>query len=68
MRANEEPIDDDGYDMEVRYLRKPGEGMGKYELRWCLPVAEDRPKSQFDSDRLQRAAAYELFELIQGDV
>jgi len=38
MRANGEPIDDDGYDMEVRYLKKLGEGMGKYEVRWYNPV------------------------------
>jgi neutral ceramidase len=38
MRANGGPIDDDGYDMEVRYLKKLGEGMGKYEVRWYNPV------------------------------
>ncbi len=38
MRANEEPIDDDEYEMEVCYLRKLGEGMGKYEVRWYNPV------------------------------
>ena len=32
------PIDDDGYDLEVRYLRKLDEGMGEYELRWYNPV------------------------------
>ncbi len=38
MRTNGEPIDDDGYDMEVRYLKKLDEGMGKYEVRWYNPV------------------------------
>jgi neutral ceramidase len=38
MRINGEPIDDDGYDMEVRYLKKLDEGMGKYEVRWYNPV------------------------------
>jgi neutral ceramidase len=33
-----EPVDDDGYDMEVRYLKKLDEGMGKYEVRWYNPV------------------------------
>jgi len=31
-------IDDDGYDMEVRYLKKLDEGMGKYEVRWYNPL------------------------------
>ncbi|MHC4284341.1 MAG: hypothetical protein ACYSWZ_15420, partial [Planctomycetota bacterium] len=38
MFENGKPIDDDGYDMEVRYLKKLGEGMGKYEVRWYNPV------------------------------
>jgi neutral ceramidase len=40
MLENGEPIDDDGYDMEVRYLKKLDEGMGKYEVRWYNPVAD----------------------------
>ena len=32
------PIDDDGYDMEVRYLKKLDDGMGEYEVRWYNPV------------------------------
>ncbi len=32
------PIDDDGYDMEVRYMRKLYDGMGEYEVRWYNPV------------------------------
>jgi neutral ceramidase len=31
-------INDDGYDLEVRYLKKLDEGMGKYEVRWYNPV------------------------------
>jgi neutral ceramidase len=38
MFVDGKPIDDDGYDMEVRYLKKLGEGMGKYEVRWYNPV------------------------------
>ena len=38
MLENAEPIDDDGYDMEVRYLKKLDEGMGRYEVRWYNPV------------------------------
>ncbi len=38
MLENGEPVDDDGYDMEVRYLKKLDEGMGKYEVRWYNPV------------------------------
>jgi neutral ceramidase len=38
MQKDGEPIDDDGYDMEVRYLEKLDEGMGKYEVRWYNPV------------------------------
>jgi neutral ceramidase len=38
MFVDGKPIDDDGYDMEVRYLKKLDEGMGKYEVRWYNPV------------------------------
>jgi neutral ceramidase len=38
MVENGKPIDDDGYDMEVRYLRKRNDGMGEYEVRWYNPV------------------------------
>jgi hypothetical protein len=36
--VNGEPIHDDGYDLEVRYLADRGEGMGEYEVRWYNPV------------------------------
>ena len=38
MSADGEPIHDDGYDLEVRYLGKRDNGMGQYELRWYNPV------------------------------
>ncbi|HCO95042.1 MAG TPA: alkaline ceramidase [Phycisphaerales bacterium] len=38
MVKNAEPVSDDGYDIEVRYLKKLDEGMGKYEVRWYNPV------------------------------
>jgi len=38
MSSNGEPIHDDGYDLEVRYLGDLGNAMGKYELRWYNPV------------------------------
>jgi neutral ceramidase len=38
MSVNGEPIHDDGYDLEVRYLGNLGRAMGKYELRWYNPV------------------------------
>jgi len=33
-----EPVNDDGYDMEVRYLNELDNGMGEYEARWYNPV------------------------------
>ena len=36
--VNGEPIHDDGYDLEVRYLAARDEGMGEYEVRWYNPV------------------------------
>jgi neutral ceramidase len=36
--VNGEPIHDDGYDLEVRYLAARGEGMGEYEARWYNPA------------------------------
>lgn len=38
MSAHGEPIHDDGYDLEVRYLGDLDKGMGKYELRWYNPM------------------------------
>jgi len=38
MSADGEPIHDDGYDLEVRYLGDLDKGMAKYELRWYNPV------------------------------
>ena len=36
--VNGEPIHDDGYDLEVRYLAARDDGMGEYEVRWYNPV------------------------------
>ena len=33
------PIDDDGYDLEIRFIKKMDNGMGEYEARWYNPVA-----------------------------
>jgi len=38
LRENEEPIHDDGYDLEVRYLDERDDGMGEYEVRWYNPA------------------------------
>ena len=38
MVKNEEPANDDGYDIEVRFLKKLNHGMGEYEVRWYNPV------------------------------
>jgi neutral ceramidase len=38
LRVNEEPIHDDGYDLEVRYVDKRENGMGEYEVRWYNPA------------------------------
>ena len=35
---NEEPIHDDGYDLEVRYVDERDNGMGEYEVRWYNPA------------------------------
>lgn len=34
-----EPVHDDGYDVEVRYLDDAGDGMAAYETRWYNPQA-----------------------------
>ncbi len=36
---NGEPVHDDGYDIEVRYLDDGDNGMAEYESRWYNPVA-----------------------------
>ncbi|UCG48125.1 MAG: neutral/alkaline non-lysosomal ceramidase N-terminal domain-containing protein [Phycisphaerales bacterium] len=38
MFNNGEPINDDGYDVEVRYLRDLDDGMAEYEVRWYNPL------------------------------
>jgi neutral ceramidase len=38
MVKNGEPANDDGYDIEVRLLKKLDDGMGRYEVRWYNPV------------------------------
>ena len=38
MVKNGEPANDDGYDIEVRFLKKLNHGMGEYEVRWYNPV------------------------------
>jgi neutral ceramidase len=38
LSAQGEPIHDDGYDLEVRYLGDLDQGMARYELRWYNPV------------------------------
>lgn len=39
LSVNNEPITDDGYDIEVRFLKDKKEGMSTYEARWYNPVA-----------------------------
>lgn len=35
-------INDDGYNIEVRYLGKGEQGMGRYQARWYNPIAGDK--------------------------
>jgi neutral ceramidase len=34
-----EPINDDGYDIEVRFIDEEDDGMAEYQVRWYNPVA-----------------------------
>ena len=38
MSADGRPVDDDGYDLEVRYIGTLDDGMAEYEMRWYNPV------------------------------
>ncbi len=38
MMKGNEPISDDGYDIEIRYLADAPQGMGEYEARWYNPI------------------------------
>jgi neutral ceramidase len=40
LSAQGAPVDDDGYDLEVRYLGHLDEGMSQYEVRWYNPVPD----------------------------
>lgn len=42
LMQGEHPIHDDGYDIEVRYLRDRNEGMAAYQARWYNPVSGSR--------------------------
>jgi neutral ceramidase len=39
LSVGNEPISDDGYDIEVRLLESEKEGMATYETRWYNPVS-----------------------------
>ena len=39
LNVNGAPIDDDGYDVEVRLVKDGKDGMSRYETRWYNPVA-----------------------------
>ena len=38
LQVKNEPINDEGYDIEIRYLTDLGNDMGKYEIRWYNPA------------------------------
>jgi len=38
MSVDARPVDDDGYDLEVRYISTLAGGMAEYEMRWYNPV------------------------------
>lgn len=53
---NHEPVNDDGYDIEVRYLDDLEQGMAEYETRWYNPVSGGQYRFVIGS----RAGAAEL--------
>lgn len=42
VQDGQHPIDDDGYDIEVRYLRELKQGMAAYQARWYNPIVGHR--------------------------
>jgi len=65
MSVDAEPIHDDGYDLEVRYVGKRDAGMGQYELRWYNPVPGGEYRFRIEP-RSQRPALVSRAFLYRG--
>jgi len=66
LRENEEPIHDDGYDLEIRYVDERDDGMGEYEVRWYNPAPGGEYRfliapRQKHSALTSRAFTYQVF-------
>jgi len=55
------PIDDDGYDLEIRYLNKLDDGMGEYEVRWYNPVPGGEYRFRIEPRKKQPALTSRAF-------
>jgi neutral ceramidase len=72
MSTHNEPIHDDGYDLEVRYLGDRDGDMAKYELRWYNPVPGGQYRFVIESrgqrpTLVSRAFVYRLVEAGSSD-
>jgi neutral ceramidase len=61
MENDGRPVSDDGYDMEIRYLRPLNDGMGEYELRWYNPVPAGQYRFVIEPRRNQSALLSRIF-------
>ena len=56
-------INDDGYDMEIRFLDDEDDGMGEYEIRWYNPNKEGQYRFGIDAREGQALLNSKMFML-----
>jgi len=61
-----EPINDDGYDLEVRYLDDEDNGMAEYQVRWYNPIVGGNYRFVIEEREGQQQLNSKAF-LVEGD-
>ena len=63
MLVNEEPIHDEGYDVEVRFTDELDQGMAEYQVRWYNPVEGEKYRFVIEPRGHQKALISEEFSV-----
>ena len=64
LHINNEPINDDGYDIEIRYLEKLENNMGRYEMRWYNPVIGNNYRFTIKPRKQQTLLTSDIFSYL----
>lgn len=62
-----QPINDEGYDLEVRYLDDEDQGMAEYEVRWYNPIAGGHYRFVIESRVDQKELASQSFTIAASE-